>query len=312
MAEQSLQGIKRVVDEGAHYEAQQMYKTVHHRYHTKGMLEDSYKILEEGAVLQLATGHLTCGVELGLMLIEAYEKDEVGLTEEACRRVDHMLDGLPEPPTCSSEGSIDGNCKGTEGSKVDEALRLLTAAIKWGHKQGAGAWERRLHDRAARFVWGWQGWSRLALVSAHYAQGSDWQGFASALATCARMGEPCEEDLFVARAVLQVLAWARVDQLADRVSSAQSLLTEYQEDRLLPETPLMHCMQLMIQALNKNSATLFQMLLNKYDASLSRDPSLSHLLQKVEQVFFGAQQTNGFGGMLGGLMQMLAGGAPCS
>eukprot|EP00803_Ostreobium_quekettii_P001917 evm.model.scf_2090.2 EVM.evm.TU.scf_2090.2 scf_2090:3159-6400(+) len=114
----SLQGIKRVVDEGAHYEAQQMYKTVHHRYHTKGMLEDSYKILEEGAVLQLATGHLTCGVELGLMLIEAYEKDEVGLTEEACRRVDHMLDGLPEPPTCSSEGSIDGNCKGTEGSKA--------------------------------------------------------------------------------------------------------------------------------------------------------------------------------------------------
>ena len=47
-----------------------MFKTIYHRLRAQKKLNDSYKLLEEGACLQLQEGQFTCGVELAQMLVE--------------------------------------------------------------------------------------------------------------------------------------------------------------------------------------------------------------------------------------------------
>lgn len=46
LAMQALDKIKTTVESGSYYEAQQMYKTVYHRYRNKRQLKDSYQILQ--------------------------------------------------------------------------------------------------------------------------------------------------------------------------------------------------------------------------------------------------------------------------
>ncbi len=101
-----MQAVARVnaqVEAGNFYEAQQMYKTVYHRYRSRKQLPESYQILQvaahwnavplpyvqlctvsvrvapnpaivlnlqEGAAVQLRHGQLTCGIELGMLLVE--------------------------------------------------------------------------------------------------------------------------------------------------------------------------------------------------------------------------------------------------
>jgi hypothetical protein len=77
------------------------------------------------------------------------------------------------------------------------------AATRRVRRQGAGEVAAELHDWLAAYLWAGGGADALAAASAHWAHGRDAAAFAAALATAARRGEPGEEDMFVARAVLQ-------------------------------------------------------------------------------------------------------------
>lgn len=68
--QKALDKINAQVEAGSYYEAQQMYKTVYHRYRSKKLLPDSYSILTAGSVQQLSSNQITCGVELGSLLLE--------------------------------------------------------------------------------------------------------------------------------------------------------------------------------------------------------------------------------------------------
>ena len=48
VAVQAVEKINAQVKAGNHYEAQQMYKTVYHRYHSRKQLPESYQILQVG------------------------------------------------------------------------------------------------------------------------------------------------------------------------------------------------------------------------------------------------------------------------
>jgi len=53
----------------------------------KKQLADSYKVLEAGSVQQLSNHQITCGVELGNMLVEAFLADKV---PAVCRVPGHV------------------------------------------------------------------------------------------------------------------------------------------------------------------------------------------------------------------------------
>ena len=71
---QALAKLRTNLEQGQPYDGQQMFKTIYHRFRAQKKLQDCYKLLEEGARLQLQQGQLNCGVELAQMLVEVLQE----------------------------------------------------------------------------------------------------------------------------------------------------------------------------------------------------------------------------------------------
>lgn len=69
-----------------------------------------------------------------LIAAQTYEKDDLGFSEMACRRIDNILDHLPDASSSSSSASTDEQAPAVEDPKVEEALRLIAYALKWGQR----------------------------------------------------------------------------------------------------------------------------------------------------------------------------------
>jgi hypothetical protein len=66
-----------------------------HRCKARRQTEDSYTVLQAGAVTQLTNQQLTCGVELANMLIEAFVTDSVKADAQHLGMVYAVLRALP-------------------------------------------------------------------------------------------------------------------------------------------------------------------------------------------------------------------------
>ena len=167
------------------------------------------------------------------------------------------------------------------------------------------------------------GWAGLGAALPHYARSADLPAFAAALAAAAAQGAPAEEDLFLTRAVLHTAAAPYQHSLGDQVDRARGLLAAYAAaaagvGRALPSTPLMHFVDLLLCALERESGALVQVLLERYRPALYRDPSLAQLVARCREEHVGPLGGGGGGGggggaagaglppMFGNLLQMLS------
>ena len=296
--QKALQRVKAQVDAGAFYEAQQMYKTTYHRYHSRKQLDEAYQVLREGAVQQLRSGQITCGAELGTMLVDAYTEDRAPAGAAAVGALCDIVRAMP------ADGAI-----AEDGAGVEACSRFVTAAVKWAHKAGADAGVRQLHDLFAAHLVAAYGWHQLARASMHYARGADADAFAAALASCSAAAPPGEADLFAARAVLQTLACAHPSTLGRQLQHADALLAACRRrpwagGRPLPDSPLLHFCQFLLTALQQRSARLEQLLRVKYSAALARDPALEAYLLRAEELYLNTGGGGG-GGLLAGLLRGL-------
>ena len=88
--------------------------------------------------MQLQHSHVTCGVELGLMLVEAFTLDKAP-KEDAQAALLAILSSL-KPATSSSgteaaaAASLSGPSCQRDDAALDEETRLVTASVKWAHK----------------------------------------------------------------------------------------------------------------------------------------------------------------------------------
>lgn len=293
--------LRNSLTEGQPYDGQQMFKTIYHRFRAQKKLQDCYKLLEEGARLQLQEGQLNCGVELAQMLVEAYVRDNASCSRDNMQRVLYIIDAFPRPQT-----HTDGN-----NDAVEQCTKVTLAAIKWAKRHNnATTTVQKLHDKLAAYMWECHGWRGLGQVSQHYIRGKDMTGFAAALAQSVGEGNPEEEDLFVVRAVLQLLAVGKGNGLDEKLEDAHELLQSYESmmRRGLPDTPIMHFINLLIKALEHRSLKLAEMLQTTYSVSLAREAQLSGLLQRIKQVYLGAQSSGGMQEMMSSMLQMLTSG----
>lgn len=290
-----LEKTKSSIESGAFYEAQQMFKTVYHRYRARKQYNDGYQLLKEGAILQLQNGQLTCGVELAVMLIEAYVSDKVEPLPEALPAIQQIISAFPGP----SQAVMD------DSTALDELNRFVMKAIKWVHSRGDDT--RELHSQFAAYIWQTYGWRRLDRASLHFSRGNDAQLYAEALNSCSSMQPDLseEKDLFVARAVLQTLACAHQSQVDVQLQHAHEVLQCCQRVMHLKDSPLLHFIRFLTQALPLKDHDLFLLLKDKYQPSLQRDPSFSAYLTKIEELHFNVTKKGGMGGMFGGLLRSL-------
>lgn len=104
---------------------------------------------QEGARLQLTRGQLNCGVELCMLLVEAYEADQLPPSDASVGRLLSLLDAYPRglagaaagqqagdvaaASAAAGGGGGSGSGSGSGGSDppLQEASKFAAAAVKW-------------------------------------------------------------------------------------------------------------------------------------------------------------------------------------
>ncbi|GIL88170.1 hypothetical protein Vretimale_14087 [Volvox reticuliferus] len=311
--EKTLARIKETVESGAFYEAQQMYKTSYHRCKARQQLMDAITILQEGSITQLAHGQSTCGVELGLLLVEAYMSASMPANADTVSRVLAIIRAFPLP-TCTTADAVLGqaaasssSAQGAASPVVDEYARLVTAAVKWANKSGAAISSSRIHSAFASYLWKSFGVEGIGRALLHFIRGEDAEEFATALHSCAERGPRAELDLWLLRALLQVLAAPNNGNRMAQLAYARALYDAFIAKNGSLETPTGHFAELMLLALeylavSARAHDMFLLVRERYtDGVLRRDDTLEPLLQRVEGTFFSVRRGGNAGGPLGDL-----------
>lgn len=72
----------------------------------------------------------------------------------------------------------------------------------------------------------------------------------AALQQSAAHGSPEEEDLFITRGILQLLATGKANMLDDKLADAQDVLQSYDAMRPVPQTPLLNFIRMLIRVIH--------------------------------------------------------------
>ncbi|GLC44822.1 hypothetical protein PLESTB_001210200 [Pleodorina starrii] len=319
--EKTLARIKDTVESGAYYEAQQMYKTSYHRCKARQQLDDAATILQEGAVTQLSHGQATCGVELGMLLVEAYMSAGTPAESDSVGRVLAILRAFPPPDRTAADAGQEKAASSAAASAsvssrggvtapvVDEYARLVATAIKWASKSGAVLSARRIHSAFASYLWRSFGAEGIGRALLHFVRGEDAEEFAEALHSCAQQGPPGEVDLWLLRAVLQVLSAATSHSRMAQLAHARALYDAFVARSPPLDTPTAHFTELVLLALehvalSPRAHDMFVLARERYsDGVLRRDDCLGPLLERAEALYFNVRRGGGgMGGALGGLL----------
>jgi hypothetical protein len=270
-----------------------MYKTVYHRYRARKALADSYEVLVQGAVQQLASKQVTCGIELGQLLVDAYKTDKAQASPETIGALQQIVQALPllaTPSTTTTTSSSSGDTDDT-AAQIGPCSSFVMAAMKWAYKQGAPDAVRVMHTTFGLWLWHNWGWQVLGRASLHLCRGNDPAAFAAVLQQSMSRAAPAEQELFIARAVLQTLASGHPDTKQQQLAHAQATLAALQHQQQPAaaggkETGalLIHFSSFLLQALALGSQELVGLLGVKYATALERDPALGAYLDKVQQV----------------------------
>eukprot|EP01025_Chloroclados_australasicus_P010459 TRINITY_DN14239_c0_g1_i10.p1 TRINITY_DN14239_c0_g1~~TRINITY_DN14239_c0_g1_i10.p1 ORF type:complete len:319 (-),score=22.47 TRINITY_DN14239_c0_g1_i10:87-1043(-) len=293
---QYLEKIQQRVEEGQFYEAQQLIKTTYHRQRSKRKFEEAFNVLSEGAQLQLKHGQFTCGAELGVILVEAYENDNVEVDQLSIGRLLSICQAFQTPNT-NNGNEADWQCA------VEMAQQFMIQAIKWTQRYNS-PYESRLHLIFAKYAISCLGWQGLGVAALHFAKSKQMKPFADGIkAAMQHSTEPFEQQYFIARGVLQVLAVGSTDSANLKIEHAEELI---QCLRPLPSQPLVHFVELLLMVIKNKSVQMYERLKEVYDKLLDRDDSFQQYLKRIEYVYFNINSGSGLGGMFGDILKMMA------
>lgn len=281
----TMEKLEQRVKDGDYYGALQMYKTLYSRHVNNQKVKDACDLAESSAMSLIQYGQTTAAMEMAELLIEEYNKEHVPLNEESKVRVVNINNKVLE--------FTDENAK---PPVFLELAGFLKEAVKWSAKEGG----RQRGDPALQLLLA-QAYERAQdyeSASKHFLHTEKPKEYATMLETWAKEGYASERDLFIARAVLQLLA---LENLRD----ANVVFEQYTKAFSDLDTPLINFLSFLLQTLERDAVPLFQMLRQKYATSLARDESFGMYMGMIGQKFYKLQPPQSG---LGALMNMFGGG----
>jgi len=307
-----LEKLENRVREGNYYEAQQMYKTIHARYMHAKKYDDAAELLESGAVVMLKHGQVTCGTELGVLLIGTLTTAKVPFDSSAIDRVRAIFSAYPRVGGTELEKEASDSSSETSEAvvaartRVEGCTSFMKAALKWSIEAGGqsrGAPE--FHDMLGEYIWTESPYAEIMKASQHFVRGSQPEVFAKVVIECIDKCYPGEADLVIARAVLLYLSLGNLRDANRLWDAIKQRLDGSSQD--WQDTPLLHFIKFLLLTLERDALPLFRMLRQKYKPSLDRDPSLDEYLDEIGERFYNQPRRGGMQGMLGDFMKMFAG-----
>ncbi|PON64341.1 Golgi to ER traffic protein [Trema orientale] len=308
-AQENVEKLKKVVEEGNYYGAQQMYKSISARYVSAQRKSEALDIIHSGACIQLEHGQITCGAELAVLFVDILVKARVPYNEETLDRVRKIYEKFPQIPVPQHLADDDdvqqlSEALGAAKTRVDGCSSFLKAAIKWSAEFGAprnGSPE--LHVMLAEYIYSESPEVDMARVSNHFIRGNNPKKFASVLVNFMGKCYPGEDDLAIARAILMYLSSGNLRDANQLMDGIKSQVEEKQLE--LPQSDLIQFIIFLLQTLQRDALPLFNMLKVNYKSSIDRDPSFKELLDDIAEKFYGVRRRNPLQGMFGDIFKMM-------
>ncbi|KAL6057049.1 Golgi to ER traffic protein 4 [Balamuthia mandrillaris] len=281
-----LSRLQKKMEEGNFYEAQQLVKLLLHRFSSQKNLSEAENILLSGMDSMLAHQQHRNASELGLLLVKLYSENHVALAEE---KKALLLAQYEKYPPEVDEGKVE----------------FLKAAIKYSTKAESNSntpnGEPRFHNALASYFFHvTKDWGQ---AQRHFVRSGNPQGFTEMLLAAAEEGGnlEVEDDLFLARAVLQYLC---LSNWKDAITLFQLYCASHPAAATSPLSNFIRFLLATVQ--HRTAGATFQTLRTKYKPSIQRDPTFEQYLDRIGEIFFGIKpqtQAGGLGGLLNGFLQ---------
>ncbi|KAM6582664.1 hypothetical protein CsatB_009666 [Cannabis sativa] len=308
-AQENIEKLKKVVEEGNYYGAQQMYKSISARYVSAQRFSEALDIIHSGACIQLDNGQVTCGAELAVLFVDTLVKARVSYDDETLDRVRKIYNKFPQIPVPQHLADDDdvqqlSEALGAAKTRVDGCSSFLKAAIRWSAEFGAprnGSPE--LHVMLAEYIYSESPEVDMTRVSNHFIRGNNPKKFASVLVNFMGKCYPGEDDLAISRAILMYLSSGNLRDANQLIDEIKSQVEDRQLD--LPHSDLIQFITFLLQTLQRDALPLFNMLKVKYKSCIDRDPSFKELLDDIAEKFYGVRRRNPLQGMFGDIFKMM-------
>ncbi|KAK3090317.1 hypothetical protein FSP39_010901 [Pinctada imbricata] len=275
------------VDAGNYYEAHQMYRTLYFRYKGQKKYPEAINLLYNGALLLLNHNQHQSGTDLALLLVDLLNQSMTQVTEELVEKIGTLFRSMD----CTNP----------------DRHNFMVSAVRWSmkvdnqHTRG----HPELHKAFGTFFWREKNYIQARY---HFLHSTDGRSCATMLIEYhTNFGYPSEVDLFIAQAVLQYLC------LQNKETARVVFVTYTKEHPDVTDgppyvTPLLNFIWFLLLALEGGRVTVFSILCEKYQTSISRDPSYKEYLDKIGQLFFGLPPPKKQNqGLFGNLLQSLLG-----
>jgi hypothetical protein len=309
--ESVLRKLKESVSGGDLYTALQVYKALFARFAKRGEVAEATELAARGACLLLSCGLTRAGTDLAKQLVELLSDTRTPATDANTAHLLAIVRAYPTHPEAVAAAAAAVAASSSSKSVIvddtcDEDMKaFLVVALEWSSAYGEyPRGHPKLNAEAARQYKRTGDTFNACLRYLFAEQCGEHARYVFDLASGG--GYRSERDLFLARAVLQLLA---VENLRDAVifhDTFHGLMASDGGSRL--ETPLVNFVQLLLDVCkrSKEALPLFQLLQARYAKSLARDPALAPCMARIATKFFGVAPPKK-GGMLGMLESLLGG-----
>ncbi|KAL4621369.1 hypothetical protein ACB092_06G222600 [Castanea dentata] len=310
-AQENIEKLQKVVEEGDYYGAQQMYKSISARYVSAQRYSEALDILQSGACIQLKHGQITCGAELAVLFVETLVKGKITYDSDALdrvRKIYKMFPQIPLPQHLPDDDEMEqiSEALGAAKIRVDGCSSFLKAALKWSVEFGAHrSGSPELHVMLAEYIYSESPEVDMARVSNHFVRGNSPKKFASVLVNFMGKCYPGEDDLAIARAILMYLAMGNLRDANYLMDEIKKQLESNQLD--FPQSDLIQFIIYLLQTLQRDALPLFNMLRNSYKTSIEREPAFNELLDEIVAKFYGVRRRNPLQGVFGDIFKMMGG-----
>ncbi|KAK0591753.1 hypothetical protein LWI29_007403 [Acer saccharum] len=178
-AQENIEKIEKVVNDGNSYGAQQMYKSMCARYVSAQRYSEALDLLQSGACLQLKKNQITCGAELAALFVDTLVKGKIPYNDESLGRVRKIYELFPQIPVKHDLGLDDdvqelAEALGAAKIRVECCSSFLKAALRWSVEFGAprlGSPE--IHVMLAEYLYSESPELDMARVSYHFVRGNN-------------------------------------------------------------------------------------------------------------------------------------------
>ncbi|TDH66598.1 uncharacterized protein CCR75_006075 [Bremia lactucae] len=266
------QKLELQLQKGDYYGALQMYKTLFIRL-LKGdavgtdQQEKAVSLALKAALKLIDHEQNTASIEMANLMISVFTDFHHPVDDahkELIRQIDVAFQTKPQFST-------------------DLAV-FLKNAVKWSSNEGArkrGDPELQSMLARAYCVAG-----DFTLAMKHFLHSESPQELADALFHWSLQGYPSESDLYLARAVLQLLS---LENLRDANRVCEVYVAKCEQSGRPTDLPLFNFTRFLLLTLERDALPLFRTLQEHYAPALARDSSFNSYLNVIGQKFYGLQ-----------------------